>query len=573
MIALHLTFSLAILAAIALGQREERWCYRINLWGNDSIWYLIDPTEAQVVKMQEPIRAGGTGLRAYDPESSFYDLPVLLNFRPHPNREFLRDVVPSTSTIHWSSDYRAYVTDTGRLELKAHSGRLIQSRQIDGQNREESGYILYGFTVDGQILIYYNDYWTHLLTVPDLQPLPFSPLPTNQQTTLSWSPSEEAIFTYNAEQVRLYSQQETHSFDEPDRVLGDFRWAADAQTLAIQFIRPSGEALYGTSDLKIYTAQGTSKTLITDQQIEHLVWHGDRLWFWRNQGPSWQLIEYDRRLDQMRTRIPHADQVIKFSPDQTKILFYRKAEPIGHVWLWDGQREIQLAAYPAPPTDSRAIVWTQDNQYILIRQPADKPREVQIIPVINPTKSRLLSAELFEYPHLQAHGQFFYYRWNERDQQQLYWFNLHTGITQQLARSDHFTVPRFIIPGYLAFGWSTDSGRFLGLFSRTNLSWRVYRVPTTASISGQFRVVSDQQVWFSTSNGSGFHLVSVEGNQAIPYPFTIFDSSFSPDNRYYALHGDHLAFIDLQTTHLYRIAGLSRDSQHLWEWASCDFES
>lgn len=574
-IGLQVVFSLLIFAVMFVTQDDDRWCYRVSFEQEALTWYLIDPARSQLVEMHDPILSNGTHLRVFYPEMPYYDFFTALNFRLHPNRQFLTDTVQSSSSIHWSGNYRAYVTTNGRLDLKTHSGRWIRSHQIDGENQSESDYLIYRFTIDGQILIYYNDYLTHLLTIPDLQPLPFSPIPTDQQTTISWSPSDEAIFTYNAEQVGLYYQNQTRYFAEPHRVLADFEWAADAQTIALHFVRPSADALYSPSDLVIYTAQGETKTLITNQPIEHLVWHGDRLWFWRNQGPTWQLIEYDRTLDQTTIRIPQADQVIAFSPDQTQILFYRKADSAGQIWLWDGQRELQLAAYPAPPTDSRAIVWTDDGRYVLIRQPADHPRQVQIIPVANPAKARLLSADAFEYPFLQERGHFFYYQWNDRDQQRLYWFNLYTDTTQQLARSDQISIPRFPISGGRAFWWQIDSERLLGVFWPTDQAWRVYRIPATAPPpeGSWFRTVIDQQLLLGIRDGSGFQLVTPEGSRTISYPFEVFDLSFSPDTRYAILHGDTLAFIDLQTTRQYTIPKIPLELPHRWGiWQSCAFE-
>lgn len=266
-IALSLVFSLLIFGAIWIARQEERWCYQMQSFEDPLVWYWFDVQAGTVVMIGDPIMTDdGIQTSAMNPFTDF--VQQALYFHPQLNssahdHELYYDTPISPNDVFWTSDgrYMAYLTHDGMLYLKNAIGNTLQSRQIDplGSN----SYAIYAFTLDGQYLIYYNQQEIHLLTVPDLQPAPFSPIDPDLPTVIDWSPSGDILLAYNAQQILFYHQNHWRIFPNDREKLLDFRWRADEQAIATY--HQDLESDLGTGTLHIYTLQSEIKTVATDE--------------------------------------------------------------------------------------------------------------------------------------------------------------------------------------------------------------------------------------------------------------------------------------------------------------------
>ncbi|MCU0499458.1 MAG: hypothetical protein MUF87_19075 [Anaerolineae bacterium] len=566
-IGLQLLFSLLIMVMIGIAKQDERWCYQMQSFDNSLIWYWFDVQSGHAVEIHDPMMHDDIALRigTLDDYNDF--VWGALRFSPQPNREFLYDITPMQSDVHWTSDgrYMAYLTYDGTLYLKNALGNTLQSRQIDplGSN----AYAIYAFTIDGRYLIYYDQQEIHLLSVPDLQPAPFSPINPELPTVIDWSPSGEILLTRNAQQLLLQSPQQSQLFPNHGQLFQYHVWSEDGQRIAITY-RRSIDA--NRSDLAIYSIQGEMKVIATDQQIEHLTWNQDRLWFWRKAGEGWQLVEYDQTSDQTTIRVHDADQVEMFSPDRTKALFYRIQGEQADLWMWDGQRETKLDSHTYQQPSVNLVDWTYDSAFLLIRYFAQRPQSLKIIS--ESLKMITITMDSVDATSLQQSGQLLYYR-TINGQQYLYWLDLATQTEQRLMTvPDNLQLFHYDFYGSF-YLWDRDQTTYFGGFWFETRQWFEYEIPDhwlSLEEANIYVLPLQRQILFVENNQHQLWLLSPERSILFPLTSPIDRVSWSPDHRYMALTGQMIRFLDITTDRLQTINAPSFSASYKpLRWARC----
>lgn len=231
-----------LVGVIRWSQRDANECYYF-FKPLDSHWYLFDLHQGQAME----IAGLDHPYSQIRPSFNSTEDPMIgLGFRVEDEGWSLTakqsDLVKQG--IHWSPDgrYLAYLTFAGTVILKNISGSTIAQQVIDQPITDEQAYHdlniyrLAGFTSDHQFLVYFDNAQIHILTVPELTPAAFSPLPYSPYTMIQQSSDRQNLLIESSRGLELLRHGNLHpifsdtSYDFPLGV----SWSRDQQFVALE---------------------------------------------------------------------------------------------------------------------------------------------------------------------------------------------------------------------------------------------------------------------------------------------------------------------------------------------------